>query len=73
MSDDDGCNPVEPFSQDEFVTHSSRELQKLDADGNEDEDKPRCPRCGAEVRYCAVSTTSLHTAEVVARSLEAND
>ena len=28
----DDYNPVEPFSGDEFVTHSDRELQNLDAD-----------------------------------------
>ena len=36
MFDDDAYNPVEPFSQDEFVTHSSRELQNLDAGNDED-------------------------------------
>jgi len=31
MFDDDDYNPVEPFSQDEFVAHNDRELRNLDA------------------------------------------
>ena len=29
MFDDDDYNPVEPFSQDEFVVHNERELRTL--------------------------------------------
>jgi len=52
-------NPVEPFSQDEFVAHNDRELRNLDAgredwDGGEDDDEDYddldCPRCGNAVR-----------------------
>ena len=50
MFDDDAYNPVEPFSQDEFVTHSSRELQNLDAGNDEDYDSVVCPRCGSAVQ-----------------------
>ena len=57
---EDGYNPVEPFSQDEFVVHNDRELRNLDAgredwdDGDEDDDEDYddldCPRCGNVVR-----------------------
>ena len=64
MFDDDfdDFDPTEPFSEDEFVTHSRRELRNLDAgreewdDGEEeDEDEENiedfdCPQCGSEVR-----------------------
>ena len=50
MFDDDVYNPVEPFSQDELVVHSSRELQNLDAGGNEDYDDVVYPRCGSAVQ-----------------------
>ena len=50
MFDDDVYNRVEPFSQDEFVAHSSRELENLDAGNDEDYDDLVCPRCGSAVR-----------------------
>ena len=61
MFDDDfdDYDPIEPFSQDEFVTHSKRELRNLDAgraeddDGDEDDEDYEdfdCPRCGNVVR-----------------------
>ena len=58
--EDDGFDPTEPFSQDEFVTHNDRELRNLDAsreewDDDEEEDNEDfedfdCPRCGNAVR-----------------------
>jgi ribonuclease E len=36
--DDDGYDPIEPFSEDEFVTHSKRELRNLDAGRDESDD-----------------------------------
>ena len=53
MFDDDDYNPVEPFSQDEFVAHNDRELLNLDAgrsEYDEDYDDVVCPRCGSAVR-----------------------
>ena len=54
---EDGYNPVEPFSQDEFVVHNNRELRNLDAgrddwgDGDIDYDEVDCPDCGAELKF----------------------
>ena len=54
-----GYNPIEPFSQDEFIVHNDRELRNLDAgrgewdDGDDDDgdyDDLDCPRCGHAVR-----------------------
>ena len=57
MFDDDDYNPVEPFSQDEFVAHNDRELLNLDAgryeyDASDDEDYDDvvCPRCESVVQ-----------------------
>ena len=38
---DDGYNPIEPFSEDEFVAHNDKELRNLDAgrDDWDDEDE----------------------------------
>ena len=53
MFDDnyDDYDPIEPFSQDEFVTHSKRELRNLDAGRaeNDDGDEADCPHCGCVV------------------------
>ena len=58
-----GYNPVEPFSQDEFIAHNDRELRNLDAgrddwdDGDDDEDDDEdwfstpCPRCNNMVDF----------------------
>ena len=43
-------NPVEPFSQDEFVVHNDRELRNLDA-GRDDRNEADCPHCGNVVRF----------------------
>ena len=67
--DYDGYNPVEPFSQDEFIVHNDRELRNLDAgrddwdDGDEDDNDEDvnkehdfvCPHCrsGTVVRFHA--------------------
>jgi DNA-directed RNA polymerase subunit RPC12/RpoP len=59
MFDDDydGFDPTEPFSEDEFVTYSKRELRNLDAgrddgdDGDIDYDEVDCPDCGAELKF----------------------
>lgn len=57
--EEDGYNPVEPFSQDEFVSHNNRELRNLDAgredfddgdDYDEDIEDFDCPQCGSAVR-----------------------
>jgi len=50
-----GYNPIEPFSQDEFIAHNDREIRNLDAgrgewDDDEDYDDLDCPRCGNAVR-----------------------
>ena len=68
MFDDDygDFDPTVPFSEDEFVTHSKRELRNLDAgreedydgDGDDEEDDDDdediedfdCPKCGSPVR-----------------------
>ena len=65
MFDDDydDFDPTEPFSEDEFVTHTRRELRNLDAGRDEDDDGDddyedddediedfKCPRCGSAVR-----------------------
>jgi DNA-directed RNA polymerase subunit RPC12/RpoP len=58
---EDGFNPVEPFSRDEYAVHNDRELRNLDAgrddwdDGDDDDEDEEyeefdCPRCGSEVR-----------------------
>jgi len=51
MFDDDfdDYNPIEPFSQDEFIVHNNRELRNLDAGRNEWDDLD-CPNCGDAVR-----------------------
>jgi len=59
--DYDDYDPTEPFSEDEFVTHSKRELRNLDAgrdveeeddydDDAEDMEDFDCPQCGNAVR-----------------------
>ena len=63
MFDDDydDFDPTEPFSEDEFVTHTRRELRNLDAGREEDDDGDdiedyNCPQCGSAVR-CHVDAT----------------
>ena len=56
---EDGYNPVEPFSQDEFVAHNNRELRNLDAgrDADDDYDREPCPDCGATLKFHTNSTS----------------
>ena len=46
---DDDYDPIEPFSQDEFIVHNNRELRNLDA-GRDDWDDLDCPNCSSEVK-----------------------
>ena len=45
----DDYDPIELFSQDEFIMHNNRELNNFDAD-REEWDDLGCPLCGNEVR-----------------------
>ena len=50
--EDDGYDPTEPFSQDEFVSYSNNELAALDAGRDSDAlCRVRCPDCGAIVVF----------------------
>ena len=47
-------DPTEPFSGDEFTTHSDRELDDLDAGRNcDDYYCETCPDCGNTLRFRA--------------------
>ena len=54
-----GYNPVEPFSQDEFVTYNNRDLRNLDAGRNENDDYARepCPDCGMMLKFHTYATS----------------
>ena len=48
---ENGYNPTEPFSRDEFATHNDRELDDLDAGRDPDRyDYYSCPQCGASLK-----------------------
>ena len=50
--EDDGYDPTEPFSQDEFVSYSNNELAALDAGRDPDAlCRVRCPDCEAIVVF----------------------
>ena len=50
--DDDGFDPTEPFSEDEFIVYNNRELKALDAGRDPDAlRRTRCPDCGAAVVF----------------------
>ena len=51
--DFDDYNPVEPFSEAEFVVHNNRQLRNLDAGRDSDDpDSVECPDYGSMVRIC---------------------